>query len=64
MGEAAVKQGDTDELEGVVDQVLAAAGGDVRKAILGLVRGQHEIAAENRQTVSAGYVRRGFVRGG
>jgi hypothetical protein len=47
-----------DDLDGVVDDAIRAAGGDMRAAILGLIRGQHEMQAEAVATTSAGYVRR------
>ncbi|WP_102958488.1 hypothetical protein [Mangrovicella endophytica] len=59
MTQAAMKI-ETSDLDDVVDQILTAAGGDVRAAILGLVRRQHELVAETRRSVSAGYVRRGL----
>ncbi|GGD24252.1 hypothetical protein GCM10011335_28970 [Aureimonas glaciei] len=49
-----------DEFDAVVDQVIEAAGGNLRAAIAGLVRGQHAIADDITKTVSAGYVRRGL----
>jgi len=51
-----------EEFDSIVDEVLAATGGDVREAILGLVRGQHELESEIQQIVSSGYVRRRFTR--
>lgn len=47
-----------DDLDGVVDDAIRAAGGDIRAAILGLIRGQHAIEEEAVATTSAGYVRR------
>jgi hypothetical protein len=47
-----------DDFDGIVDEVLAAAGGDVRRAIIGLVLGQHELESRIQAIVSAGYVRR------
>ncbi|SKA22633.1 hypothetical protein [Consotaella salsifontis] len=58
MADAAARRDDGDEIERAVDEVLEAAGGDVRRAISGLIRGQQEIAAEVAKAVSAGYVRR------
>jgi hypothetical protein len=49
-----------ESFDSVVDEVIAAAGGDLRSAISGLVRGQHAIEAEARASTSAGYVRRGL----
>lgn len=49
-----------DDLDGVVDEAIRAAGGDMRVAILGLIRGQHQIEAELGDRTSAGYVRRGL----
>ena len=43
----------------IVDEAIKAAGGDMRAAIMGLIRGQHTYQAEIDRTVSAGYVRRG-----
>ena len=48
----------SDDHDALVDEVLAAAGGDVRAAFVGLVLGQQELRAEAARTVSAGYVRR------
>src|SRR5688500_129673 len=42
----------------LIDEAIAAAGGDARRAILGLIRGQETYQAEIAATVSAGYVRR------
>ncbi|GGD28666.1 hypothetical protein [Aureimonas glaciei] len=47
-----------DDLDGVVDAAIRAASGDMRAAILGLIRGQHEMQAEAVAATSAGYVRR------
>ncbi len=49
-----------DGFDEVVDRVIEAAGGDLRAAIAGLVRGQQQIETEKAKTVSAGYVRRGL----
>ncbi|WAJ27298.1 hypothetical protein [Antarcticirhabdus aurantiaca] len=62
MIQAAAKTNGQDNLDDLVDEVIAAAGGDVRKAILGLVRGQHLLEGQMSRVVSAGYVRRGFGR--
>ena len=62
MGQAKPISEQDDDLDAVVGEVLRTAGGDVRKAILGLVRGQHAIEAEKANTVCAGYVRRGLPR--
>ncbi len=48
--------------DAIVAEVLAAAGGDARRAILGLVLGQRQLEAEAVRSVSAGYVRRGLRR--
>lgn len=48
-----------DLIEFIVDEAIAAAGGDMRATIMGLIRGQHTYEAEIDRTVSAGYVRRG-----
>lgn len=57
MGEA--KQASVNSPEpDVVDEVIAAAGGDVREAIRMLIRGQDAIRAEMLKHVSPGYVRR------
>ncbi|WP_152046365.1 hypothetical protein [Aureimonas psammosilenae] len=50
-----------EDLEDVVDEVLALVGGDPRQAIMALVRGQHDIAAELSEKISAGYERRGTL---
>jgi hypothetical protein len=44
-----------DDLDGVVDAAILTAGGDMRAAILGLIRGQHQTEAEALATTSAGY---------
>lgn len=49
-----------DDLHGVVDDAIRAAGGDARAAIMGLIRGQHETEVEANARTSAGYVRRGL----
>lgn len=41
----------------MVDEVIAAAGGDPREAIRALIRGQDAIRAEVLRHVSPGYVR-------
>ena len=48
-----------DMIDFIVDEAIEAAGGDMRAAIMGLIRGQHTYQAEIDRTVSAGYVRRG-----
>lgn len=54
----AVDHNACDELDLVVDAVIEAAGGDVRAALLDLVRRQHELEGAIERSVSAGYVRR------
>ncbi|WP_182086475.1 hypothetical protein [Aureimonas sp. ME7] len=49
-----------DELDAVVDEVVAQAGGDLLLAIRTLARRQHEIETELTRSVSAGFVRRGL----
>lgn len=43
--------------EDIVDEVIAAAGGDPREAIRALIRGQDAIRAEAHRQVSRGYAR-------
>ncbi|MBE7186461.1 MAG: hypothetical protein INR68_18875 [Methylobacterium mesophilicum] len=45
------------DLEELVDRVLALANGDARKAVRGLILGQHTIVAEKDAQISTGYVR-------
>lgn len=51
---------EADDLERVVEEAIMLADGDLRRAILALILGQHEIEAEKAAQVSAGYVRRGL----
>ncbi len=62
MPQPAAAPASTEDHSALVDEVLAAAGGDVRKAIIGLVLGQRQLEAEAANTVSAGYVRRRLRR--
>lgn len=62
MPQPAAAAASTEDQAALVDEVLAAAGGDVRKAIIGLVLGQRQIEAEAASAISAGYVRRELHR--
>lgn len=46
-----------DDLDHMVDEIVLSAGGDIRKAIRGLVLGQFAVEAELRDRISLGYVR-------
>ncbi len=62
MSRPAEKTVPADDHDALVEEVLAAAGGDARRAIIGLVLGQRQLEAEAASTVSAGYVRRELRR--
>lgn len=49
-----------DELDAVVDEAVAQAGGDLLAAIRTLARRQHEMEHRLQAEVSAGFVRRGL----
>lgn len=61
MSQTALRNDNADDLDFVVDEAIRVAGGDMRTAILGLIRGQHQLEAQmdkTSSTVSAGYIRR------
>lgn len=65
MSQTALRNDNADDLDFVVDEAIRVAGGDMRTAILGLVRGQHQLEAQmdhTTSTVSASYARRRHLR--
>ncbi len=62
MTRAAPAHAPADQHSALVAEVLAAAGGDARKAIIGLVLGQRQLETEAAGAISAGYVRRELRR--
>ncbi|KQT64449.1 MULTISPECIES: hypothetical protein [unclassified Aureimonas] len=61
MSQTALRNDNADDLDFVVDEAIRVAGGDMRTAILSLIRGQHQPEAQMDKTASSmtpGYARR------
>lgn len=61
MSQTALRNDNADDLDFVVDEAIRVAGGDMRTAILSVIRGQHQPEAQMDKTVSSlasGYPRR------